>query len=301
MKKLLVLILCGLSLCNYASAKKIIIDDKIILEVSEKFTFIEGDSDSELIQSAIGFMGNNIKTYLIGTKKSINFTKEYQENPDELFEEISNKMERKNFKSQPSAESFLAREIKKLFKKRGYEGVIWLILSDTEISQMDDEITNLVNEIREMDSQILKKELKNYQREWSNTVRDAFGELGPYIKISKLIIKKNQLNDPYAKFSINYKVKTLKGKVDFYMSIKDNKPIALIYECMNLCPKKYDSLEKIILPTFSENKITKIKSNNKDNNKSSNVVEQLQELNDLYKGGVLTKEEFEKAKKKILN
>ena len=100
MKKLLVLILCGLSLCNYASAKKIIIDDKIILDVPEKFTFIEGDSDSELIQSAIGFMGNNIKTYLIGTKKSINFTKEYQENPDELFEEISNKMERKNFKSQ---------------------------------------------------------------------------------------------------------------------------------------------------------------------------------------------------------
>jgi len=31
------------------------------------------------------------------------------------------------------------------------------------------------------------------------------------------------------------------------------------------------------------------------------MTDQLKKLNDLYKSGVLTKEEFEKAKKKILN
>jgi len=31
------------------------------------------------------------------------------------------------------------------------------------------------------------------------------------------------------------------------------------------------------------------------------MVDQLQKLNDLFKSGILTKEEFEKAKKKILN
>ena len=31
------------------------------------------------------------------------------------------------------------------------------------------------------------------------------------------------------------------------------------------------------------------------------VVDQIKKLNDLYKSGVLTKEEFEKAKKKLLN
>ena len=36
-------------------------------------------------------------------------------------------------------------------------------------------------------------------------------------------------------------------------------------------------------------------------NQSENTVEQLKKLNDLYKSGVLTKDEFEKAKKKILN
>ena len=33
----------------------------------------------------------------------------------------------------------------------------------------------------------------------------------------------------------------------------------------------------------------------------NNIVDQLNSLNELYKSGVLTKEEFEKAKKKILN
>ena len=34
---------------------------------------------------------------------------------------------------------------------------------------------------------------------------------------------------------------------------------------------------------------------------SNDIVKEIQKLNDLYKDGVLTKEEFEKAKKKILN
>ena len=35
--------------------------------------------------------------------------------------------------------------------------------------------------------------------------------------------------------------------------------------------------------------------------KTNKIVDQLESLNELYKSGVLTKEEFEKAKKKILN
>ena len=46
-------------------------------------------------------------------------------------------------------------------------------------------------------------------------------------------------------------------------------------------------------------KITKKKSTeNKDN---GDVVTKLKELNELYKAGVLSKEEFDKAKKKLLN
>ena len=43
------------------------------------------------------------------------------------------------------------------------------------------------------------------------------------------------------------------------------------------------------------------KKETKDTSSSSNLTEELKELNKLYKEGVLTKEEFKKAKKKILN
>ncbi len=40
---------------------------------------------------------------------------------------------------------------------------------------------------------------------------------------------------------------------------------------------------------------------NKKNNINNNMIEDLKNLNELYKSGALTKEEFEKAKKKLLN
>ena len=40
---------------------------------------------------------------------------------------------------------------------------------------------------------------------------------------------------------------------------------------------------------------------NSDNELSNETINQIKKLNDLYKDGILTKEEFEKAKKKILN
>ena len=60
-----------------------------------------------------------------------------------------------------SAESFLAKEMKKLFKKNNYNGVIWLVFSDTEVKDIDYEFSNIINEIRTMDSQTLKKEMRN--------------------------------------------------------------------------------------------------------------------------------------------
>jgi hypothetical protein len=55
----------------------------------------------------------------------------------------------------------------------------------------------------------------------------------------------------------------------------------------------------MIKPVFSTiKKSVKTKTTNSSNN---DLIEQLEQLNSLFKSGVLTKEEFEKAKKKILN
>ena len=57
-----------------------------------------------------------------------------------------------------------------------------------------------------------------------------------------------------------------------------------------------------MLKDASKLKNIKKKSKKKLEKKSeNNIIDQLEALNDLYKSGVLTKEEFEKGKKKILN
>ena len=61
------------------------------------------------------------------------------------------------------------------------------------------------------------------------------------------------------------------------------------------------SIRFAISRTFSENTIVNTKSSTIKKNQNSDIVDQLNSLNELYKSGVLTKEEFEKAKKKILN
>ena len=48
-------------------------------------------------------------------------------------------------------------------------------------------------------------------------------------------------------------------------------------------------------------KITKKKKGEKKLKSNDDIVKKLKDLNDLYKSGVLSKEEFKKAKKKILN
>ena len=60
--------------------------------------------------------------------------------------------------------------------------------------------------------------------------------------------------------------------------------------------------------SFAETKIENFIIENDQNTKSSlstetndSLVEEIKKLNELYKSGVLTKEEFEKAKKKLLN
>ena len=105
MNKILIFFILFFVFTNKTFGQKINIENRIILNVPNNFIFIEGDSSSEFIKPIISFLGNDVKTYLIGTKNSVNFTKLYQENPDKMFEEIMIRMEKKNFKSQYSFNS----------------------------------------------------------------------------------------------------------------------------------------------------------------------------------------------------
>ena len=73
----------------------------------------------------------------------------------------------------------------------------------------------------------------------------------------------------------------------------DREALFLGSECIGKC-KGVTGIKNMIV--YSDTTSTSISSES-----SSNIVDNLNKLNDLYKSGVLTKEEFEKAKKKLLN
>ena len=88
--------------------------------------------------------------------------------------------------------------------------------------------------------------------------------------------------------------------LNLFLTEHNDKAIMLISACYVNCSKFNAKFDKMKKNSFSNTKINKVKINNR-NDINSNIVEQLDQLNSLYKSGVLTKEEFEKAKKKILN
>ncbi len=292
MKKTFQIYILILFCSSFAKAQIIEFENEIILNVPDKFIYVENDLNYEMMGDLVDFLGDNNKSYLIGTKDSVEFTREYQNDPEALMEPINQKMNRKNFQSETSMINFMIKELKSMMKKRNYESVIWLIISNENIRDTNEDLYQIANEVKAMDNRTLKKELISYQKEWKNYVSNFTSGLNKYLKVSKLVVENNN-QIPSAEFSISYNIKGFKGKMNFYGFIKNDKITMLVYECLNVCPKKFASIENIVSPTFSNIKL--------ENKKNNDIVSQLKELNDLYNSGALTKEEFEKAKKKIIN
>jgi len=297
-KNFLIIIVTGLLWCNISIAKTINIEDRVILNVPENFQYLKNETPGEILEFIIPLVGSNVKSYLVGTNKSIKFAKLYQESPDTIYEPIYVKLEKKNFTSEQAQMKFVVREIKKIFKKVGYEGVLWILFGDDKLEDIDDELYQFVTEIRNMNDNEIKKELKDINKDFVDGIRNSFGEMSRFIKISKFNIKKSQFNDPMISFFIKYNIQGFSGSLDFLGFVKNEKPIILLFECINTCPSGNKSLKKIIKPTFEQSiKVEKILSLSQN----SDLVKQLETLNNLYKSGALTKKEFEKAKKKLLN
>ncbi len=69
----------------------------------------------------------------------------------------------------------------------------------------------------------------------------------------------------------------------------------MLSTCYVECSKFNSKFDKMIKPIFSTN--TQVQKTTSNIFGSNDLVEWLKTLNELYKSGVLTKEEFEKVKK----
>tara|TARA_B100001996_G_C18126950_1_gene387456 strand:- start:30 stop:506 length:477 start_codon:yes stop_codon:yes gene_type:complete len=121
---------------------------------------------------------------------------------------------------------------------------------------------------------------------------------------NKLKIGKNNngnlfLKGPSKFFMAINEIITIDAVLNVYFGEHNNRTYAFISACYVDCSKFNSKFDKMIKPVFSTiKKNIKTKTTNSSNN---DLIEQLEQLNSLFKSGVLTKEEFEKAKKKILN
>ena len=294
MKKLLGIVVLGLLLSHNSFAKTINIDDKILLNVPENFNYIKIETDevADYYAEFFSSLGEDAAFYYVGTDDSIEFANAMVNDQEKVLEPIMKKMERKNFSTEKSMINFVSKEIKKLMKKRKYQGVIWVLISEESLEDTDYDLFETVETLKNMNQADMNKEALEYKKELKEEL-SVDGVEGLNLKVSKFKIEKNKINSPAFDLKIAANMFNINWDMEVYGYLKNNKPIIVGSECIGKC-KGVTGIKNMIV--YSDTTST-----NTSSESSSNIVDNLNKLNDLYKSGVLTKEEFEKAKKKLLN
>ena len=294
MKKLLGIVVLGLLLTHNSFAKTINIDDKILLNVPENFNYIKIETDevADYYAEFFSTLGEDAAFYYVGTDDSIEFANAMVNDQEKVLEPIMKKMEKKNFSTEKSMINFVSKEIKKLMKKRKYQGVIWVLISEENLEDTDYDLFETVESLKNMNQADMNKEALEYKKELKQEL-SVDGVEGLNLKVSKFKIEKNKINSPAFDLKIAANMFNINWDMEVYGYLKNNKPIIVGSECIGKCKGVTDIKNMIVYSDTT--------STNTSSESSSNIVDNLNKLNDLYKSGVLTKEEFEKAKKKLLN
>ena len=158
-----------------------------------------------------------------------------------------------------------------------------------------------MNEIRKMNRTELDSLAKEIKNDISGGDRFFFGIDGLSVKFTKFNISKSPNGEPYllgeAKIKYFLGETIIHADTAFYMSEYEGKIFAFDGYCLVDCSKFYSTFNQIVDDSFHQQTSSITSTTSTDND----FIKQLKQLNDLYKSGVITKEEFEKAKKKILN
>jgi len=242
------------------------------------------------------YFGLDSEMYYLGTENSVNFSIEILENPDEFLEPIMKKIEKKNFQSEKAMINFVGKEIKKLAKKRKYESVVFIIkggISITELMNDNYEFKDFMVEINDMSPQELEKEMRNGKIDFIKELNEGLGELKQFYKFNKIKLSKDNNDNPYLILNYKASIPPLKTIGQWFLFIHNDRPYFMGVDCMGCTKLKKLSLTNMVEPMLSS------KKNEVSDN--TNLTEQLNSLNELYKSGALTKEEFTKAKEKLLN
>ena len=322
MKKLLGIMVLGLFWCNTLSAKILNIENKIQIEVPSSHKFIRYNNEeitesiNELKDSIDGI---EVDFYLVGPSKYVDLEKALVmdgEDPMEneyvksIIKKYEGKLERKMLQDPLKAGKWIISEMKKIMKKEKIDFITYVfVINKTliEMSSEEDEIIDMLTELQSMNNSELIKQTKEIKKEiasFEGASRTSYA-IGPStFTYNKLKISKNKngnlfLKGPSKFFMAINETMTIDAVLNVYLGEHNNRTYAFLSACYVDCSKFNSKFDKMIKPTFStKEQIQKTKSTL---SADSNLTEQLKTLSELYKSGALTKEEFTKAKKKLLN
>jgi len=318
MKKLLGIVVLSLLWCNILSAKILNIENKLLLEVPSSHKYIEYDNEEarESIEKLTDLMEDlEIKMFLVGPSKYVDFEKAILdgENPMEnkYVKSIIKKGEKKKFINEMQQGKWFVSEAKKIMKKEKIDFITYVLVSNkslVEIASEDegDEAADMINELKTMNNSELKEETKGIRKMLTLLAGNNKGILvndDMTINLNKFKIAKNEYENLFLKSSgkMIYSMGPLRLDVMLNLFLTDHNDKAYLFlsACYVDCSKFNSKFDKMIKPIFSTN--MQVKKTTSNISVSSDLTEQLKALNELYKSGALTKEEFTKAKKKLLN
>ena len=142
------------------------------------------------------------------------------------------------------------------------------------------------------------KEYKKYLTQWAGDNKTFLLNESVSLILKKFKISKvNNQVFLRSDFTMSY-LHAMKIPMNLIISIKNDKIFLIVSECWVNCSKQSSKFDKMIKPIFSTHSVN---NNSADISSSSDLTDQLKTLNELYKSGVLTEEEFKKAKDKLLN
>ena len=312
MKLINLIIFLTILIIGSANSKNINIQD-INFDVPQSHIYIEYTND-EVEDFFQEFMNSaNIKLYLMGPKKYVDLERAILNGEDvmnnQYAKSIMKKMEKKNFKDEVQASKWVMSEVKKIMKKEKIDFISYVIFSDQNLKNTfsDNDFSGIIDELNQMNSSELAEQTKEIRKmitSLSGNNKSIPINDDMTINLSKFKISKNKNNQLYLRsagdFIYIFGPMRLDIDLNLFITEHNDKAIMLISACYVNCSKFNSKFDKMKKNSFNNIKINKVKINN-SNVIKSNIVEQLEQLNSLYKSGVLTKEEFEKAKKKILN
>ena len=318
MKKIIIIIFFFIHFTSHSAAKILNLNENITLDVPNSHNYFKFEEDE--ISSAfyggmddfvevLGDLDIEIDLYLVGPNKIIQIVEQVLQGKKledlDFVKKLIKKAERKKFSSEKSQMKWAVKEIRNLLKKEKINFFTYVMVSKTDFNQIDDrELKEIINTHDQMSQNELKNSTKQYRKQMTSLSRDNKSipiNEDSTIVLNKFEIAKNTNGQLFLNLNAKFDwMNVVKIPFHIYISRTNGYMFAVITECWVNCQKQTQRFNDMIKPLISNVSINS-ETINKSKQKDKNIVDQLQKLNDLYKSGALTKEEFEKAKKKILN